>query len=65
MVRLPSLPENPTLMDPKSRFASLFELLRPLVHAIAVCAYFNQMNQLVARGYQRWTKKIGRVRCRI
>ena len=22
-------------------------------------------NRLVARGYQRWTKKIGRVRCRI
>ena len=65
MVRLPSLPENPTLMDPKSRFASLFELLRPLVHAIAVRAYFDQMNRLLARGYQRWTKKSGRALCRI
>ena len=29
MRRLPSLPENPTLLDLRTRYASLFELLRP------------------------------------
>lgn len=73
MPRLPSLPDNPTLMDLRSKYASLLELLRPygqqlmrgpspfspgereLIAAVTsatnTCRYCHGVHSLVAQGF--------------